>query len=135
MVYLLKNSLKTKGPRDILQCGYPGVQGGHTTHLRARLGLSGRMAVKSLQESDLCDRHPSRVLMPLFLQQIRRQKEGGCRDHNCQVYKRHLDPPPSPPQVAPEESINWTSGQGCVHTLCHYSHSNNRCGALPLPFP
>lgn len=30
-----------------------GMPGGRTTHFRARLGLSGRIAVKSLHESDL----------------------------------------------------------------------------------
>lgn len=90
-----------KGPIDTQPCGYPGMQDSHTTHLRARLGLSGRMAVKSLQESDLCDRHPSRVLMPLFLQRIGRQKEGGYHDHDCQLSKGHLDLLPSPSQVAP----------------------------------
>lgn len=48
----------------------------HTTHFRARLGLSGRIAVKSLHESDLWDRHPSRVLIPLFLQQAQGRRTG-----------------------------------------------------------
>lgn len=34
-------------------CITQGMARGRTTHLRARLGLSGRIAVKSLHESDL----------------------------------------------------------------------------------
>lgn len=70
-----------------------------TTHFRARLGLSGRIAVKSLHESDLCDRHPSRVLIPLFLQQAQGQKDGDCHDNSCQLHKGppELLPPATPP--------------------------------------
>lgn len=124
---------REQGPKNTPECGNPGMQGKPCcTHLRARLGLSGRMAVKSLQESDLCDRHPSRVLMPLFLQWAGAEGRG-CHGHNCQLYA--LDLLPCPPQVAPEKSISKSRSKGGAHTLFHYRNSNNRCGALLLPFP
>lgn len=52
LAHLVNSSLEkdgfcgpTLGPR--------GIPSGSTTHFRARLGLSGRIAVKSLHESDL----------------------------------------------------------------------------------
>lgn len=83
MVYRVNNLLENRVPKT-QSVGTQELKAIDATHLRARLGLSGRMAVKSLQESDLCDRHPNLVLMPLFLQWVGAEGKG-YHGHNCQL--------------------------------------------------